>query len=111
MLLWSASQAIHEKVKVDRQVEANPIMDLRIIKNDVEAQGMREAHKRDGAAIIKYLYWLETEIDDQNITEIKGAEQLNIIKGYGREREKKYNFNANICHTWKNKQINAQMNF
>lgn len=63
-------------------------MELRIIKNDIEAQGMREAHKRDGAAIIKYLYWLQTEIDDQNITEIKGAEQLFIIKEYG---EKKYN--------------------
>lgn len=100
-MLWSASQAIQELVHVDRQVEANPIMELRIIKNDIEAQGMREAHKRDGAAIIKYLYWLETEIDDQNITEIKGAEQLKIIKEYGEKKKNIYiyaHFSACICY-------------
>lgn len=55
-------------------------MEMRIIKNEIEAKGMREAHKRDGASIIKYLYWLETEIDDQNITEIKGADKLKNFK-------------------------------
>lgn len=81
MLLSSASRAIQSVIPPDRQLDAeSPIMKLRIIKNDVEAQGMREAHKRDGAAFIKYLHWLENEIDDQNITELKGAEKLKNIK-------------------------------
>lgn len=83
VLLSSASEAIQSVVPFERRIEAeSPIMKMRIIKNDVEAQGMREAHKRDGAGIIKYLYWLETEIDDQNITEIKGAEKLKSFKRY-----------------------------
>lgn len=81
MILSSASKAIQSVVPIERQLEVeSPIKNLRIIKNDVEAQGMREAHKRDGAAFIKYLYWLETEIDDQNITELKGAEKLKNLK-------------------------------
>lgn len=81
MLLSSASEAIQSVVPVERRMDVeSPILNLRIIKNDVEAEGMREAHKRDGAAIIKYLYWLETEIDDQPITEMKGAEKLKNLK-------------------------------
>ncbi|XP_055315123.1 xaa-Pro aminopeptidase 1-like [Sitodiplosis mosellana] len=81
VLLSSASEAIQTIVPSERRLEAeSPIMKMRIIKNDVEAQKMREAHKRDGASIIKYLYWLETEIDDQNITEIKGADKLKSYK-------------------------------
>lgn len=53
---------------------------MRIIKNDVEAKGIREAHRRDGAAVIQYLYWLENEINDQNITEMSGAAKLKAFK-------------------------------
>lgn len=81
VLLSSASEAIQNIIPLERRIEAeSPIMKMRIIKNEVEAKGMREAHKRDGASIIKYLYWLETEIDDQNITEIKGADKLKNFK-------------------------------
>lgn len=81
VLLSEASEAIQNIIPYERRIEAeSPIMKMRIIKNEVEANGMREAHKRDGASIIKYLYWLETEIDDQNITEIKGADKLKNFK-------------------------------
>lgn len=81
MILSSASRAIETLVPPVRRLEIDsPIMNLRIIKNDAEAQGMREAHKRDGAAFIKYLYWLENQIDDQNITELRGAEKLKNLK-------------------------------
>lgn len=92
VLLSSASEAIQSIVPAQRRIEAeSPIMKLRIIKNDVEAQKMREAHKRDAASIIKYLYWLETEIDDQNITEIKGADKLKSYKRYTWTAKKKMN--------------------
>lgn len=83
MLLSSASEAIQTVIPIERRIEADsPITQLRVIKNDVEAQGLREAYKRDGAATVRYLYWLETEIDDNNITEIKGAEKLKNLKRY-----------------------------
>lgn len=49
---------------------------MKVIKNDIEAKGIRNAHYRDGAALVRYLYWLENEVDAQNITEISGAEKL-----------------------------------
>lgn len=83
MILSSASEAITSVVPIERRLEAeSPILGMRIIKNEIEANGIREAHRRDGAAIIQYLYWLETEINDQNITEMKGAEKLKDFKRY-----------------------------
>lgn len=79
----AASEAIVTVVPPERRLEAeNPILSMRTIKNDVEAKGIREAFRRDGAAIIRYLYWLETEIDDQNITEMRGAEKLKSLRKY-----------------------------
>lgn len=82
MLLASASEAITNVVPVERrlEVERSPILDMRILKNKVEAAGIREAHRRDGAAIIQYLHWLETEINDRNITEMLGAQKLEDFK-------------------------------
>lgn len=75
------SEAIRAVVPFERSIESeSPILKMKIIKNEIEAEGMREAHKRDGAAVIKYLYWLENEIDDRPITELKGAEQLNLYR-------------------------------
>lgn len=89
MLLSSASEAIASGIPPDRRLEAkSPILSMRIIKNDVEAKGIREAHRRDGAAIIKYLYWLTTEIDNQNITETKGAAKLKSFRKYDTQRNK-----------------------
>lgn len=81
----TASEAIGSLsvVPPERRLEAeNPILGMRTIKNSVEAKGIREAYNRDGAAIIRYLYWLETEIDDQKITELKGAEKLKSLRKY-----------------------------
>lgn len=73
----SVSEAIQSVVPVERRVnDESPILGMKVIKNDIEARGMQEAHIRDGAALVKYLHWLETEIDDQHITEMKGAEKL-----------------------------------
>lgn len=87
MVLSSASEAITSVVPIERRLEViSPILSMRIIKNHVEANGIREAHRRDGAAIVQYLYWLETEINDQNITEMKGAEKLKDFKRYTRTK-------------------------
>lgn len=65
----------------DRLIEdESPVLKMKIIKNENEASGMKRANTRDGAALIKYLHWLDTEIDDQFITEIKGAEKLKSFR-------------------------------
>lgn len=77
MILYKASQAIQFAVPMDRRLIAeSPITMMKVIKNKVEAQGMRNAHVRDGTALIKYLHWLEKTIDTENVTEITGARKL-----------------------------------
>lgn len=53
---------------------------LKSVKNKVEIEGMRDAHRRDGAAMINFLYWLDKSIPNQLITEISVAEKLRILR-------------------------------
>lgn len=77
MLLSKASEAIQSIVPFERRLNTeNPIVLMKVVKNDVEAKGMRTAHYRDGVALVRFLHWLDHEIDVQNITEISGAEKL-----------------------------------
>ncbi len=38
---------------------ANPVQNWKAVKNPVELQGFRDAHIRDGAAVVKFLHWLD----------------------------------------------------
>lgn len=65
----------------DRLMEdESPVLKMKIIKNENESLGMKRANTRDGAALIKYLHWLDTEIEGQFITEMKGAEKLESFR-------------------------------
>ncbi|MGH6874937.1 MAG: aminopeptidase P family protein [Aestuariivirgaceae bacterium] len=45
-------------------------------KNHVEQEGARNAHKRDGAAMARFLRWLESEAPKGQLTEIGVADKL-----------------------------------
>lgn len=71
------SQDIYETVPEARRVSrTSPIVLLKVVKNAVEANGMREANIRDGAAVIQYLSWLNKTIDSQYVSELSGAKKL-----------------------------------
>lgn len=55
---------------------ASIVAKMKAVKNSVEAQGIRNAHIRDGLALVRYLHWLDLSIDTDNITEISGAAKL-----------------------------------
>lgn len=77
MILSQASQAVQNAVPMERRLTAeSPIVMMKVIKNDVEARGIRNAHIRDGAALILYLHWLENAVDTENVTELVGARKL-----------------------------------
>ncbi len=62
-----------EKAKAKIIKSQDPCQLPKACKNEVELQGMREAHKRDGRALYKFLEWLK---EGDNITEISAAEKL-----------------------------------
>lgn len=43
---------------------------LKSIKNEVEIEGMRNAHIRDGVAMVNFLYWFDQSFGKENITEL-----------------------------------------
>lgn len=60
----------------------SPIEATKSIKNIVEADGMVVANKRDSVAVIKYLHWLEENVNVEEITELSGAEKLLEFRKY-----------------------------
>lgn len=70
-------------MSADRVLNAeSPIIMLKVVKNDIEAEGMRKAHNRDGAAVIKYLHYLETHVNSEYISEMDGAARLLEFREY-----------------------------
>jgi Xaa-Pro aminopeptidase len=49
---------------------------LKSVKNETEIAGMREAHRRDGTALVNFLYWFNENIKKEKITELSIAEKL-----------------------------------
>ncbi|MDN5277071.1 MAG: Xaa-Pro aminopeptidase [Clostridiales bacterium] len=49
---------------------------LKAVKNEVEIENLKKVHVRDGAAMVKFLYWLEQNLGKEEITEITVAERL-----------------------------------
>lgn len=57
---------------------SSPINLQKACKNLREQEGMREAHRRDAIAMVKFLYWLEHHWQGQ--TEISAADQLEVFR-------------------------------
>ncbi|KAG8332678.1 Xaa-Pro aminopeptidase 1 [Homalodisca vitripennis] len=71
---YSIASLIPENSRIS---DAAPIAAMKAIKNPVEAEGMINAHVRDGAALISYFAWLEKELAKGTVvTEISGATKL-----------------------------------
>ncbi|AMO54429.1 hypothetical protein GZ77_22975 [Endozoicomonas montiporae] len=66
--------ALPESVKVIKG--ASPTLLLKAIKNDVEIERMGDCHRRDGAAMVRFMRWLENNIPGGNVTELSLDEFL-----------------------------------
>lgn len=58
------------------EFSADPIALMKAQKNPIELEGARAAHLRDGAAMSRFLTWLDHELPRQPITEIDAAVAL-----------------------------------
>ncbi len=59
---------------------ANPCTLLKARKNPVELQGARNAHLRDGAALCRFLAWLDAEAPSGALTEIAASDRLEAFR-------------------------------
>ena len=60
--------------------ETDPVVLPKAIKNPVEQAGHRAAQTRDGAAIARFLHWVETEAPGGGVTELSAAERLHAFR-------------------------------
>ncbi len=58
----------------------DPCLILKACKNAVELAGTRAAHKRDGAAVCRFLAWLAAEVGKGGIDEIAAAKRLSAFR-------------------------------
>jgi Xaa-Pro aminopeptidase len=58
----------------------DPIALLKTVKNSVEIDGARAAHRRDGAAVVRFLAWFDREAPKGKLTEIDAVEALETFR-------------------------------
>lgn len=77
---WALNKALGGEDKVEEQ--RSPVGDAKAVKNEVELEGMRKCHIRDGAALTEYFAWLEDQLITKKATldEVDGADKLEEIR-------------------------------
>jgi len=68
-----AENIIKSKFKI--QAKEDPIYKLKSVKNSSEIKNMIEAHKKDGLALTKFIYWLKN-VNKKKITEVDAQNKL-----------------------------------
>ena len=58
----------------------DPVALLKAVKNPTEIAGARHAHKRDGAALVRFLAWIDREAPGGALTEIDAVEALESFR-------------------------------
>lgn len=59
----------------------DPVALPRACKNEVEVEGSRRAHRRDGVAVSRFLKWLHSdEVQSGNVDEIEAASRLELFR-------------------------------
>ena len=61
-----------------------PVRHAKAVKNDMEIEGMRQAHVRDGVAMVRFLCWLEKSVRaDRLVSEWDASVKLRELRSQG----------------------------
>jgi Xaa-Pro aminopeptidase len=71
---WALDRLVEGGARIDRA--SDPCLLPRACKNDVELNGARNAHLRDGVALSTFLAWLSQEAPKGTVTELSAADKL-----------------------------------
>lgn len=56
--------------------KTSPVTLFKAIKNQTEIDGFRQAHIRDGVAMVKFLHWLEKAVPAGDVTEMSAEDKV-----------------------------------
>ena len=75
------SYAIYEAISKNTLINSmNPSTYLKAHKNKTEIANTKDIHIQDGAAIVKFMYWLKNNYKKENITEFSAEEKINSLR-------------------------------
>ncbi|MEO1251118.1 MAG: aminopeptidase P family protein [Pseudomonadota bacterium] len=114
-----AASKFHEDLKAAgaQIVEmTDPCAIPRAQKNTVEVEGAKAAHVRDGAAVTRFLHWLDTEAQTGDVDEITAAQKLESFRAEHHDlRDLSFDSisgagpNGAICHYRVSTETNAKL--
>jgi len=58
----------------------DPCQLIKAVKNQTETTGMRNAHTRDGAAVCRFLAWIDGNASGGQISELSASDQLELFR-------------------------------
>jgi Xaa-Pro aminopeptidase len=76
--MWAAGRLQAAGVTLVR--DADPVALPKACKNAVELDGIRRAHRRDGAAVSRFLAWLARESKSGRLREIEASDRLQALR-------------------------------
>jgi len=76
--VWAATRLQAAGVVLIR--DADPVALPKACKNAVELEGIRQAHRRDGAAVSGFLGWLARESKTGKLREIEASDRLQALR-------------------------------
>ncbi len=76
--VWAADRLQAAGVSLVR--DADPVALPKACKNPIELEGIRNAHRRDGVAISRFLEWLASESTRRPLREIEVSERLQALR-------------------------------
>ena len=76
--VWAATRLQAAGVALIR--DADPVALPKACKNAVELEGIRQAHRRDGAAVSGFLGWLSRESRGGKLREIEASDRLQALR-------------------------------
>ena len=102
------------KTKIVNQ--PSPIQSMKAIKNETEVNGFRNALKRDGVALVKFLIWLEKAVPKGGETELSIAHKLEqfrsvqpLYKGISFDTIAAYQAHGAIVHYEPTEETNVEL--
>ncbi len=69
-----------EKKKAQIIYKESPVVLFKAMKNETELNGIKACHIRDGAAMVKFLHWLETAVPKGGVTEMSASDRLESFR-------------------------------
>jgi len=69
-----------EQAGAKTHLSSDPCQLIKAVKNQTEINGIRNAHLRDGAAVCKFLAWVDQNAPDGSISELSASDQLEFFR-------------------------------